>query len=145
MSRATKSQEKQYKEILAQVAPPRPILRNCVAAFLVGGAICALGQVVLSYFLMKGMPKADASSATSIVMVFLGAFLTGLGVYDKLGPIAGMGAALPITGFANSIVAPAMEFKREGYVLGIAARMFTVAGPVLVFGTLTSFVAGIIS
>lgn len=145
MSRATKSQEKQYKQMLAQVTPPRPILRNATMAFLVGGAICALGQAVLGYFLSGGTPKPDASAATSIVMIFLGSFLTGLGVYDKLGPIAGMGAALPITGFANSIVAPAMEFKREGYVLGVSARMFTVAGPVLVFGTLTSFVAGIIS
>jgi stage V sporulation protein AC len=142
--KVTKSQEKQYKKILAQVTPPRPVLRNLLMAFLVGGAICALGQIILGYFMSTEMPKKEAFAATSIVMVFIGSFSTGIGLYDMLGSIAGMGAALPITGFANSIVAPAMEFKREGYVLGVGARMFTVAGPVLVFGTLTSVLIGIL-
>ncbi|MDI6893362.1 MAG: SpoVA/SpoVAEb family sporulation membrane protein [Bacillota bacterium] len=114
--------------------PRRPIFRNTVLAFLIGGAICALAQLFLSYLLGRGMPQKEALAATSGFMVFWGALLTGLGVYDVIGRVGGMGAALPITGFANSMVSPALEYKREGYVLGVGAKLFTIAGPVIVYG-----------
>jgi len=113
-------------------------------AFLVGGIICTIGQVILRALLNTGMPKNDASSLTTLFMIFLGAFLTGLNVYDEIGRIGGAGAAIPVTGFANSIVSPAMEYKREGYVMGVGARMFLIAGPVLVYGIISSIIAGII-
>ncbi len=144
MPKATKQQEQQYKKVVQKAAPPRPVLSNTIYAFIVGGAICAVGQIFLSNFLEMGMPLRQASNFTAVAMIFLGAFFTGIGVYDDLGRVSGMGAALPITGFANSIVAPAMEFKREGFVLGVAARMFTIAGPVLVFVTVASSLIGLI-
>lgn len=134
----------QFEDKFNQVKPQPPLLKNLVWAFLVGGLICVIGQVVLNYFVDLGMSKKEAAAPTSAVMVFLGAFFTGLGIYDELGKRAGAGSVVPITGFANSIVAPAMEFKREGYVFGIGAKMFVIAGPVLVYGMVTSFVIGII-
>jgi stage V sporulation protein AC len=114
--------------------PRRPVLKNVTLAFAVGGTISAIGQVFLSYLVGRGVPQKEALAMTSGFMVFWGALLTGLGIYDAIGRVAGMGAALPITGFANSMVSPAMEFKREGYVLGVGAKLFTVAGPVIVYG-----------
>ena len=122
--------------------PRVPLLRNVIAAFLVGGAICAVGQGVANVFQWLGLNPSDAAGPVAGTMIFIGALLTGLGVYDQLGSLAGMGAALPITGFANAIVSPAMEFKREGLVQGVGARMFEVAGPVLVYGLTISFVMG---
>lgn len=102
------------------------------------------GEAVRQFFINGlGMTPKAASGPTSSVMIFIGALLTGLGIYDEIGRVGGMGAALPITGFANSIVSPAMEFKREGWVLGVGAKMFTVAGPVIVYGLLSSFVVGL--
>ncbi|MEW6080606.1 MAG: SpoVA/SpoVAEb family sporulation membrane protein [Bacillota bacterium] len=144
MPKATKQQEKCYKKLSGGVTPRRPIMQNALKAFVAGGAISALGQVFFSSLLAQGLTLRHASGFTSVIMIFLGAFFTGLGVYDHLGRIAGMGAALPITGFANSIVAPALEFKREGFVLGVAARMFTIAGPVLVFVTVASSAIGLV-
>jgi SpoVA protein. len=111
---------------------------------VVGGAICVLGQIIANYAISQGMGKTDASTTTSIIMIFLGAFLTGLGVYDEIGQRAGAGSIVPITGFANSIVASAMEFKREGYVFGVGARIFSIAGPTLLFGFVTAVLIGLI-
>ncbi|MDP2859974.1 MAG: SpoVA/SpoVAEb family sporulation membrane protein [Bacillota bacterium] len=107
-------------------------------AFGVGGTICALGQVVLLWLLGLGLRESQAGAYTSAIMIGVGATLTGLGIYDEIGSVGGMGSALPITGFANSIVSPAMEFKREGFILGVSAKMFNVAGPVIVYGLLSA-------
>lgn len=125
-------------------SPDSPLLKNCIWAFLVGGAICTVGQAIMALYLHFGLDKLSASSSTSITMVFLGALFTGLKVYDKLAKHAGAGTLVPITGFANSIVSPALEYKSEGFVLGMSAKMFTIAGPVLVFGISTSILYGII-
>ncbi|MPM81758.1 hypothetical protein SDC9_128815 [bioreactor metagenome] len=139
-----KDEQQKYQEKVNQVSPKPPLLKNIVWAFVVGGLICTLGQFFQNFFADAGVAKKDASALSSVVMVFLGAFFTGLGVYDELGQRAGAGSVVPITGFANSIVAPAMEFKREGYVFGIGAKMFIVAGPVLVYGMVTAFIIGLI-
>ncbi|MGI6660862.1 MAG: stage V sporulation protein AC [Bacillota bacterium] len=144
MTKANIREQEAYSAFLEDFRPKRPTLRNIVVAFLTGGLICTAGQGVLSYILSRGMPEKQAYVLTSSIMVFAGAFLTGLGVYDKLGSFAGMGAALPITGFANSVVSPAMEYKHEGFVLGVGARMFQVAGPVIVYATLTATIVSII-
>ena len=120
--------------------PKTPIWRNVFWAFVVGGIIAVIGQWVMQWFIGQGMTPKDAAAPTAAVMVFLGALLTGLGVYDNIAKLGGMGAALPITGFANSIVAPAMEFQREGWVLGVGARMFSIAGPVIVYGVITAVI-----
>ncbi|MEG6585665.1 stage V sporulation protein AC [Dendrosporobacter sp. 1207_IL3150] len=133
-----------YAQKLSKVQPKPPLLKNIAWAFVVGGLICVVGQFIMDYFISIGMSKKEAAAPTSAVMVFLGAFFTGLGIYDELGKKAGAGSIVPITGFANSIVAPAMEFKREGYVFGVGAKMFVIAGPVLVYGMVTAFIVGLI-
>ena len=133
-----------YKTLTKQFTPKPIIIKNAVWAFVVGGIICSIGQVIINIYVTLGMPRLEASAAATATMVFIGAFLTGLGIYDKIGKFAGAGSIVPITGFANSIVSPAMEFKREGYVLGVGAKLFTVAGPVLVYGISTSIVVGIV-
>lgn len=141
MTRARAQEAEEYLKLCQSHHPPRPVLRNIIAAFAVGGLICTFAQAILDYLILRGLPVFQAQSMTSSIMVLVGALLTGLGVYDKIGTFAGMGAALPITGFANSVVSPAMEFKREGFVLGVSARMFQVAGPVIVYGSLSSAIA----
>lgn len=143
MGKLTKEQQ-DYQQFVKQRRPKPPYLQNIIMAFLVGGIICTIGQVVMNYFISQGFTPKEAGAPTSTVMVFIGAFLTGLGIYDKIGQWAGAGSIVPITGFANSIVSPAMEFKREGYVFGVAAKMFIVAGPVLVYGITTSVIIGFI-
>lgn len=140
----SKAFTKWYEQKYNQAKPKPPLVKNMIWAFVVGGAICTLGQLVMNYFLDMGLSKKEALGPTSAVMVFLGALFTGLGVYDELGRRAGAGSIVPITGFANSIVAPAMEFKREGFVFGIAAKMFVIAGPVIVYGVATAVVVGLI-
>jgi stage V sporulation protein AC len=126
-------------------APSPPLLKNVLWAFFVGGAICVIGQAVQNYIMATwDLSTKEAAGPTAAVMVFLGAFFTGLGIYDELGQRAGAGSIVPITGFANSIVAPAMEFKREGYVFGVGAKMFVIAGPVIVYGTVTAVIIGIV-
>lgn len=145
MDAIKQKRDQQYQKHVYEKMPKSNILKNCIFAFLVGGAICTLGQAVLN--IGKNYYNLDTESAatfTSIVMIFLGAILTGIGVYDDIGKIGGAGSIVPITGFSNSIVSPAMEFKREGYVLGVGAKMFTVAGPVLVYGIGSSVLVGII-
>ncbi|PRR74729.1 hypothetical protein MHFGQ_14950 [Moorella humiferrea] len=134
-----------YQRLASSVKPKPRVIINAINAFWVGGTISALAQLITIIFTSAGMSTRDAASATVIVMVFLGAFLTGLGLYDEIGKIAGAGSIIPITGFANSIVAPAMEFKREGFVFGVAARMFNIAGPVLVYGFIVSVLIGLIA
>lgn len=129
-----KINKKDYASYVDNKIPKPNYFKNSVKAFIVGGLICTLGQFLTNYFTSLGLDKKEVATATPIVLVFLGAFFTGLGLYDRLGKFAGAGSIVPITGFANSIVSPAMEFKREGYVFGVAARMFNIAGPVLVYG-----------
>ncbi|MFO7318860.1 MAG: stage V sporulation protein AC [Clostridia bacterium] len=130
-----------YARDAARYRPRPPYLRNFLAAFFVGGAICAAGQVLHSAFVAQGLDDVEAGARMAAALIAVGALLTGLGVYDSLGRFAGAGSAIPISGFANSIVAPAMEFAREGYVLGMAAQMFVVAGPVIVYGVLAAFLS----
>lgn len=136
--------QQQFQDKVDQATPKPPILKNLFWAFVVGGLICILGQAITDYFIVIGLGKKEAAASATVVLVFLGAFFTGLGLYDQLGKVAGAGSIVPITGFANSIVAPAMEFKREGYVFGIGAKMFVIAGPVLVYGLVTAFFVGLI-
>lgn len=142
---SSKEQQTKYQEKVNKINPKPPLIKNLIWAFCVGGLICLIGQFIQNYFMETiGLAKKEAGTFTSVVMVFLGAFLTGLGVYDDIGQRAGAGSIVPITGFANSIVAPAMEFKREGYVFGIGAKMFVIAGPVLVYGMATAFFIGLL-
>lgn len=136
--------KQRFKDISAEVKPKSHLLRNCIRAFLVGGIICDIGQFFNNYFTRIGMTKDDVSILVSIVMVFLGALLTGMGFYNKLASYGGAGSLVPITGFANSIVSPAMEFKKEGFIFGVGAKMFVIAGPVLVYGIGSSVIVGII-
>lgn len=134
----------EYREYAERRTPRSNSRRNMVRSFLFGGAICALGQFALQLFLSLGLETQDASTAVSVSLVFLGAALTGLGVYDELAFYAGAGSLVPITGFANSVAAPALEYKTEGFVLGTAVKMFSIAGPVIVYGTAASVVYGFI-
>ena len=136
--------EKQYDALVKEMIPPSPLGKDCLIAFLVGGAICCLGQVFLNWYGSLGLDKDMAGTAASMSLVALSALFTGLSLYDDLAKHAGAGTLVPITGFANSIAAPAVEFKTEGFVLGVGAKMFTIAGPVLVYGTAASVVYGFI-
>ena len=134
----------QYNAYVKSIAPASPLAMDMVKAFVSGGAICCVGQLILNLYLSYGLARLDAAAATSITMVLIGAALTGLGVYDKMAKFSGAGTLVPITGFANSVVAPALEFKTEGFVTGTAAKMFVIAGPVIVFGISASVVYGLI-
>lgn len=133
-----------YSKYIEQITPNSKIWHNLLLAFCVGGIICTIGQIITNYWLASGYSKDTSSSLTSIVLIFIGAFLTALNLYNKIGKRAGAGSIIPITGFANSIVSPAIEYKSEGYVLGVGAKMFVVAGPVLVFGISSSIIYGLI-
>ncbi|AFV11805.1 stage V sporulation protein AC [Thermacetogenium phaeum DSM 12270] len=135
----------EYRLMIDQIKPAPDVFKNCLRAFLVGGSICLVGQLFLTLYAGAGLGEREAAAATAGTMVFLGALLTGLGVYDIIGKYGGAGSIIPITGFANSIVAPAMEFKREGFVFGVGARIFNIAGPVLVYGFIVSSLIGIIT
>jgi len=135
----------EYKKYVEKMSPKPAYLKNCIMAFLVGGLICCIGQGINDiYMKIINLDKLAASSAASMTLIFLGAFLTGLGVYDLIGKRAGAGSIIPITGFANSIVSPAMEFKKEGYVTGVGANLFKIAGPVLVYGISSSIICGLL-
>ncbi len=131
---------KAYQQLTQAISPRRPLFRNVLAAFVVGGLICVIGQAAWSFWEARGWDARDAAGLASATMVVLAAILTGIGVYDEIGDFGGMGSAIPITGFANSIVSPALEFKREGFILGVGARLFQVAGPVIVYGTFVSMI-----
>ena len=134
----------EYSAYLKRIAPPSPIVKDTSLAFLTGGAICALGQLIQNGFLALGLEKSNAGTAVSITLIFLSALLTGLNRYNSIARFAGAGTLVPITGFANSVVSPAIDCKSEGFITGMAAKMFVVAGPVIVFGTLASVVYGVI-
>lgn len=136
---------KEYNEYVNQKSPNSPILKNCFNAFWVGGLICSIGQIIYDYCIFRGMEQTLASTTVSILLIAISAILTSLNVFNRIGKFAGAGSLIPITGFANSIVAPAIEYKSEGYVMGVGGKMFTVAGPVLVFGISASVIIGIIA
>ena len=136
--------EKEYGRLVSEMAPKSPMWRDCLMAFLVGGLICLLGQLAINGYTALGLEKQDASGAASMSLVALSALLTGLSVYDDIAKHAGAGTLVPITGFANSVAAPAVEFKTEGFILGVGAKMFTIAGPVIVYGTVASVIYGVI-
>ena len=134
-----------YKKYAAARAPKSPILKNCLRAFLTGGLICTLGQGLNTLYTKAcGMEKADAGTLTACTLVLIAALLTGFGVFDRIAKFAGAGTLVPITGFANAVVSPAIDGKSEGLILGVGAKIFTVAGPVLLYGTLAGTVYGVI-
>lgn len=137
--------QKQYDKLVKEKSPNSPILRDCFNAFWVGGLICSIGQIILDFCIFKGMDATLASTVVSISLITISALLTSLNIFNRIGKFAGAGTLIPITGFANSIVSPAIEYKSEGYVMGVGGKMFTVAGPVLVFGISTSIIVGIIA
>lgn len=134
----------EYDQRVKQASPNSPVLKDCCLAFLFGGAICTLGQVLAGLYQNLGLELKDARACVSISLIFLSALLTALGWYDDIAKHAGAGTLVPITGFANSMVSPAMEFKSEGFITGLGAKMFIVSGPVLVFGITASIVYGFI-
>lgn len=146
LTRREKAEHEEYLKLVAGKMPRSKTAAQCLLAFVVGGAICCLGQLLgdLSAVLFSA-DENTRSAFVSVAMIFLGAFATGIGVYDKLGAVAGAGSVVPITGFANSIVAPAMEHRREGLVMGVGAQLFTIAGPVLVYGVTASVAVGLIA
>lgn len=136
---------KQYSKMVKKLSPPSPKLRDCFFAFLVGGFICVLGQLLLElYSTICGLDEERAKVLVTVSLIFLSALLTALKVFNKIAKFAGAGTLVPITGFANAVVSPAIEFKAEGFVLGVGANMFKIAGPVIVYGTIASVVYGII-
>ena len=137
--------QQQYQALASNLEPKRPIFKNCLMAFVFGGAICAIGEAVQMMFIeWFDFTEKTASDPTVAVMILLAIILTGIGVYDKIAQIAGAGTAVPVTGFANSMASAALEYRSEGYVLGVGGNMFKVAGPVIVFGVTAAFVVGII-
>ena len=136
--------DKEYEKLSASLAPKSPIVKDCFHAFWIGGLICVIGQLIMNGYLALDLEKTDASTATSMTLVALSALFTGLSLYDNLAKHAGAGTLVPITGFANAVAAPAIEFKTEGFILGVGAKMFTIAGPVIVYGVSASVVYGLI-
>lgn len=139
-----KFSSKEYNRYVARLAKKSPIWKDLLGAFCIGGLICALGQLILNGWKLAGLSKDDAGTLTSVSLVFLSAVLTGLSLYDDIAKVAGAGTIVPITGFANAVVSPAIEFKAEGFVTGMAAKMFVIAGPVIVYGTVASVLYGVI-
>ena len=136
--------KKEYNRYVARLAQKSPLGKDLLRSFLVGGLICVIGQLILNGFTALDLSEQDAAAATSVSLVFLSAVLTGLSVYDDIAKFAGAGTLVPITGFANAVVSPAIEFKAEGFVTGMAAKMFIIAGPVIVYGTVASVLYGMI-
>ncbi len=136
--------EKQYQQRVQELSPKSPMGMDCLYAFLIGGAICLIGQIFMNLYSAMALSKEAAGTATSITLVSLSALLTGLSLYDNLAKYGGAGTLVPITGFANAIAAPAVEFKTEGFILGVGAKIFTIAGPVIVYGLAASSVYGLI-
>ena len=137
--------QREYSEYVNKKSPNSPILKDCFNAFWVGGLICSIGQIIMDFCMYKGMDNTSASTVVSISLIAISAILTSLNLFNRIGKFAGAGSLVPITGFANSIVSPAIEYKSEGYVMGVGGKMFTVAGPVLVFGISASVIIGIIA
>jgi len=139
-----KMSDQEYNKYVSAKAKPSPILKDCILAFCIGGGICTAGQGLNNLYLKWGLPKEDAGTLVSCTIIFVAALLTGLGLFDNIAKHAGAGTVVPITGFANSMVSPALEFKSEGFVLGLGAKMFVIAGPVIVYGVSASIVYGLI-
>lgn len=133
-----------YDELVKKASPKSKTARNMLVAFLVGGTICTIGQVLVNLYMSAGIEKKDAFAVASVTLVFISALLTGLKVYDNIAKHAGAGTLVPITGFANAVVSPALEFKSEGLITGLGAKMFLIAGPVIVYGVITATLYGII-
>ena len=144
MSENEKHLKSEFKKSISKNNPKPQLFKHCISAFIVGGLICDVGQFFMNMFLYYGVSQEEVGTYVSLIMVFIGALLTGLGIYDKIAVFAGAGTVVPITGFANSIVSPAIEFKKEGYVFGVGSKMFNIAGPVLVYGLSSSVIIGII-
>ena len=136
--------EREYGKLVEDMAPKSPIKKDCFNAFWIGGLICVIGQLIMNVYSQLGLDETNAGTATSMTLVALSALLTGLSLYDNIAKHAGAGTLVPITGFANSIAAPAVEFKTEGMVLGVGAKIFQIAGPVIVYGVSASVVYGLI-
>ena len=139
-----KRRQKVYEQLVAEKKQKPPFFRNFLTAFVTGGGICVVGQAILNFFMSRGLDTSAASAPTLAVMILLGIALTAFGVYDEVAEFAGAGAAVPITGFANTIAASAIDFKHEGWVLGMGAKMFIIAGPVIVYGVLSGVFAAFI-
>lgn len=136
--------KKEYEKFAKRKYPSSPIVKNCILAFLIGGMICMIGEVIGSFYQALGFTEKNAGTLTSVTLIFLSVLLTGLGIYSKIAHYAGAGTIVPITGFANAVASPAIEAKTEGLVLGVAAKIFTIAGPVIVYGTVASVIAGVL-
>lgn len=136
--------KQEYQKLVSQKAPKSPILKDCLWAFFVGGFICALGQFLLEGYKMSELDLESAKTLVSVTLIFISAALTAIGVFDKIAKRAGAGTLVPITGFANAVVSPAIEYRAEGFILGVGAKMFTIAGPVIVYGVTASVVYGLI-
>lgn len=136
--------KEQYKKYAEKKSPPSPIFKNCTFAFIIGGLICVLGQGFTDMYKYFGLDKETAGTATSITLIFIGALLTGLNIYPKIAKFAGAGTIVPITGFSNAVTSPAIEAKSEGFILGVGAKIFTIAGPVIVYGVFASMLAGMV-
>jgi len=136
--------EKDYGKLIKSMAPRSPLGKDCGFAFVIGGLICCIGQLIMNGYAALGLDKTDSGTATCMTLITISALLTGLSLYDNIAKYAGAGTLVPITGFANSISAPAVEFKTEGFILGVGAKMFTIAGPVIVYGVSASVVYGLI-
>ncbi len=136
--------KQEYKSYAEKKSPNSPLGRNMLKAFLIGGLICTLGEGVRQFFTSCGLTLDEVAAATAITMVFLGVLLTAIGVYDSIAKHAGAGTLVPITGFANAVASPAIEYKSEGFILGVGAKMFIIAGPVIVYGTIASVIAGLV-
>ena len=136
--------EREYGKLVDEMSPRSPMWRDCVNAFWIGGLICTAGQLFINWYTTMGLEKEQAGAAASMTLVVISALLTGLSLYDNIAKYAGAGTLVPITGFANSVAAPAVEFKTEGFILGVGAKMFTIAGPVIVYGVSASVIYGLI-
>jgi stage V sporulation protein AC len=136
---------REYAEMAKKATPPSPKLKNSVKAFLIGGTVCEIGQLLMYLFDKAGFSEDEVKVLTTVTMIVLTAILTGIGIFDKIAKHAGAGTIVPITGFGNAVVSPAMEFRTEGTVLGTGAKIFTIAGPVIAYGTLAAFVYGVIA
>lgn len=140
----TEREKLEYQKLVDKTSPNSKIARNCIKAFFIGGFFCIIGQAILNTFKYMGHAQDEAATYTSIVLVLIGVLLTGFGLYQRLGKFAGAGSAVPITGFANAVASPAIEFKKEGRMMGVSTKMFILAGPVLVFGTCASMLVGLV-
>lgn len=136
--------KKKYSKMVEKQTKNSPIIKDCIKAFIIGGVICTVGQVIMNIYKSLDMEKKEAQTLTSVTLVFIGVLLTALHLYEKIAKHGGAGTLIPITGFANAVSSPAIEFKSEGFILGVGAKMFTIAGPVIVYGTVASVIYGMI-